>query len=65
MLSSPTNPVHPPPTHPRQIKHCLRPVEPGEYDAAAQNNPSSCPLAETGDARSGSELLRDAAADMH
>ena len=47
----------------RQIKAAHRVIDPDEYDDAARRWPHLCPLVALGDARTGRELLADAAAD--
>ncbi len=48
---------------PFQAKHIWAPISPDEYDAAVRTSPALCPLAATGDRRSGWQLLADATAD--
>jgi hypothetical protein len=54
--------LSPPPLDP-QAKHIWAPIGPDEYDAAVRDRPDLCPLAATGDRRSGRQLLADAAVD--
>ena len=48
---------------PLQAKHIWAPITPDEYDAAVRTSPALCPLAATGDCRSGRQLLADATED--
>jgi hypothetical protein len=41
----------------------VRFITPAEYDDAVRRDPLTCPLAATGDFRSGAQLLADAASD--